>query len=269
MKKHKMLAVSVLSASLLALSACAKSTSSITVNDKSPELDQVSYSLGYLMADGNKQDIPDLNVDAFEKGFRDGYDKDEKKRALTEEQMRTVLESYQKKRQEEIVKETENKAKANKEAGDKFLAENAKKQGVQTTPSGLQYKVISEGKGAKPKVTDTVTVHYEGKLIDGTVFDSSYERGGPAEFKPDQVIKGWTEGLQLMPKGSKYEFYIPSELAYGEAGAPFIEPNSVLIFTIELLDDEQAKKANEQAKQAHEAQVAELMKHAQNQQPSQ
>lgn len=267
MKKYSVFAVSVLTASMLALAGCksdgaAKSTSTIT--DKSPELEQVGYSLGYLMGSGNKQDIPDLNLEAFEQGMRDAYSGDDKKRALTEEQMQKVLGDYQQKRQEEMVKEVEAKAKANKEAGDKFLAENAKKEGVQTTASGLQYKVITQGTGAKPKATDTVTVHYEGKLLDGKVFDSSYERGAPVQFPLNQVIKGWTEGLQLMPQGSKYELYIPSELAYGEAGNPAIEPNSVLIFTVELLTEADAKKAIEQAQAAAEAQMAELMKQAQN-----
>lgn len=267
MKKYSVFAVSVLTASMLVLAGCksdgaAKSTSTIT--DKSPELEQVGYSLGYLMGSGNKQDIPDLNLEAFEQGMRDAYSGDDKKRALTEEQMQKVLGDYQQKRQEEMVKEVEAKAKANKEAGDKFLAENAKKEGVQTTASGLQYKVITQGTGAKPKATDTVTVHYEGKLLDGKVFDSSYERGAPVQFPLNQVIKGWTEGLQLMPQGSKYELYIPSELAYGEAGNPAIEPNSVLIFTVELLTEADAKKAMEQAQAAAEAQMAELMKQAQN-----
>lgn len=267
MKKRSTLLISVLTASMLAITGCNSSASkTVTITDKSPELEQVGYSLGYLMGSGNKQDIPDLNLEAFEKGFSDGYSGDEKKRALTEEQMQKVLEAYQKKRQEEMVKEIENKAKTNKEKGEKFLAENAKKEGVQTTASGLQYKVITEGTGPKPKATDTVTVHYEGKLLDGKVFDSSYERGEPVQFPLNQVIKGWTEGVQLMPQGSKYELYIPSDLAYGEAGNPAIEPNSVLIFTVELLDEAAAKKAAADAKAKNEAQLAELQKMAQTQQ---
>ncbi|MEP7294436.1 MAG: FKBP-type peptidyl-prolyl cis-trans isomerase [Chloroflexota bacterium] len=121
--------------------------------------------------------------------------------------------------------------------GQAFLASNASADGVQTTASGLQYKVVTEGTGARPSVTDTVTVNYEGTLIDGTKFDSSYDRNQTATFRLDEVIDGWTEGLQLMTVGSTYMFYIPSELAYGEAGrAPVIPPNSVLVFKIELLD---------------------------------
>ena len=124
-----------------------------------------------------------------------------------------------------------------KEAEQAYLAENAKKEGVQTTESGLQYKVIEEGSGESPAETDQVQVNYEGKLLDGTVFDSSYERQKPATFGVNQVISGWTEGLQLMKEGAKYEFYIPADLAYGQRGSgPKIGPGETLIFTVELLD---------------------------------
>ena len=208
--------------------------STMTITNESPELEKVGYSLGYMMAEGNKGQVDDLNLDAFETGFRDGYE--EKESALTQEQMQQVLVSYQEKKQAELIKEMEAKAASNKEEGQKFLAENKTKEGVQTTDSCLQYKVVKEGTGASPKATDMVKVHYEGKLIDGTVFDSSYERGEPIEFPLNQVIPGWTEGVQLMKKGAEYELYIPSDLAYGETGTPGIEPNSVLIFKVELLD---------------------------------
>ncbi len=267
MKTVKTLLCTSLVAALLMMTGCNNTVKSVNITDKSPELEQVGYSLGYLMGSNNKNDIPDLNIEAFEKGIRDGYSGDEKKRALTQEQMEKVLMEYQKKREAEITKEVEAKAKANKEAGEKFLAENEKKEGVQKTASGLQYKVITEGTGAKPKATDTVTVHYEGKLIDGKVFDSSYERGEPVSFRLNEVIKGWTEGVQLMNTGSKYELYIPSDLAYGETGNPNIEPNSVLIFTVELLDEAAAKKAQADAKAKQEAQMAELQKLAQQTKP--
>lgn len=267
MKTVKTLLCTSLVAALLMMTGCNNTAKSVNITDKSPELEQVGYSLGYLIGSNNKNDIPDLNIEAFEKGIRDGYSGDEKKRALTQEQMEKVLMEYQKKREAEITKEVEAKAKANKEAGEKFLAENEKKEGVQKTASGLQYKVITEGTGAKPKATDTVTVHYEGKLIDGKVFDSSYERGEPVSFRLNEVIKGWTEGVQLMNTGSKYELYIPSDLAYGETGNPNIEPNSVLIFTVELLDEAAAKKAQADAKAKQEAQMAELQKLTQQTKP--
>lgn len=127
-------------------------------------------------------------------------------------------------------------SKANTEAGNKFLAENAKKEGVKTTASGLQYKVITEGTGAKPTAANEVKVHYTGTLIDGTKFDSSVDRGEPAEFPLANVIPGWTEGLQLMSVGSKYQLFIPAALAYGENSRPPIPPNSVLLFDVELLE---------------------------------
>jgi len=149
--------------------------------------------------------------------------------------MQEVLMTYQKEQEEKFVKEMEGKAEDNKTKGAAFLAENGKKPGVKTTASGLQYKILTAGTGKSPKATDVVEVNYEGKLLDGTVFDSSYERGEPIEFPLNQVIAGWTEGLQLMKEGGKYEFYIPADIAYGEAGNAGIEPNSTLIFTVELL----------------------------------
>lgn len=256
-------------ASVLALTACnsdGSASKAKAISEASTDVEKVGYSLGYLTGKSSKDEIPDLDIKAFEQGLKDGRATDEKaKPALTEEQMQKVLTDYQKKREEDMVKEIEAKAKTNKEAGEKFLAENANKEGVVKTASGLQYKVITEGSGPKPKATDVVTVHYEGKLIDGKVFDSSYERGEPVQFPLNQVIKGWTEGVQLMSPGSKYEFFIPSDLAYGEAGNPAIEPNSVLIFTVELLGEEAAKKASADAKAKTEAQLAELQKMAQQQ----
>ncbi len=136
-----------------------------------------------------------------------------------------------------IQEEENQKMSATKKEGEDFLKENAKRPEVTTTASGLQYEVVKEGTGAKPTISDMVKVHYHGTLIDGTVFDSSVKRGVPAEFGVNQVIKGWVEALQLMPVGSKYKLYIPSELAYGQQGAgAMIKPNSALIFEVELLD---------------------------------
>ncbi|MFV0391893.1 MAG: FKBP-type peptidyl-prolyl cis-trans isomerase [Paludibacteraceae bacterium] len=156
------------------------------------------------------------------------------KTQMTSEQAQAYIEQVMKARQEEKMKE---KYGANKEAGEKYLAENAKKTGIVTTASGLQYEVIKQGAGAKPTAEDKVKVHYEGKLINDSIFDSSIKRGEPTEFFVNQVIPGWTEGLQLMPVGSKYRFYIPQGLAYGaNENNPQIPPFSTLVFDVELID---------------------------------
>lgn len=240
MKKITTLTLSTLAATMLLVTGCSTNngnqetaTASVAVTEQSPANEKVGYSLGYMMAEGNKETVQDLNLDTFEKGFRDGYEGNES--ALTQEQMQEVLMTYQQEQEKKFVEDMQASAEANKTKGAEFLAANAKKEGVKETASGLQYKVIEAGTGKSPKATDVVEVNYEGKLIDGTVFDSSYERGEPIEFPLNQVIAGWTEGLQLMKEGGKYEFYIPSDLAYGEAGNQGIEPNSTLIFTVELL----------------------------------
>ncbi|WP_367105373.1 FKBP-type peptidyl-prolyl cis-trans isomerase [uncultured Psychrobacter sp.] len=241
MKKITTLTISSLAAAMLLVTGCSTNngnqetaTQSVSVTEQSPPNEKVGYSLGFMMAEGNKEAVQDLDLDTFEQGFRDGYEG--KDSALTQEQMEEVLLAYQKEQEEQFVADMQSKAEDNKATGAAFLAENANKEGVQVTDSGLQYKVLTAGTGASPKATDVVVVNYEGKLIDGTVFDSSYERGEPIEFPLNQVIAGWTEGLQLMKEGGKYEFYIPSDLAYGEAGNQGIDPNSTLIFTVELLE---------------------------------
>ncbi len=169
----------------------------------------------------------------------------DKKPLLNEEQamkvMQTFAQKMQVKQQEEAAKkqaEMEVQGKKNVEAGAKFLAENSKKTGVVTTASGLQYQVLTAGKGAKPTASDSVKVHYTGTLLDGTKFDSSIERGEPAQFVLNSVVPGWTEALQLMPVGSKYKLWIPSKLGYGEQGTPGgpIPPNSTLVFDVELIE---------------------------------
>lgn len=205
-----------------------------TVTTASNDLDKASYSLGYFMADGNKDSVDDLHLDPFFQGFRDAYLA--KTPNLDKAQMQQVLLDYQKRKEAEYAKQVEAMASQNLAKEKAFLASNGKKSGVKTTASGLQYQVIKQGTGKSPKATDKVKVHYEGKLLDDTIFDSSYKRGEPVTFPLDQVIKGWTEGLQLIKEGSKYRLYVPSSLGYGEAGNADIEPNMMLIFDVELLE---------------------------------
>ena len=192
-------------------------------------MDKISYALGLSMGFNFKTSgIDTLNTTDFVKGIEDVLKNREM--VMSNEEAKQVINDYFMELQEE-------KSKLNKKAGEEFLRINKEKAEVKTTSSGLQYEVITEGTGEKPKVTDTVTVHYEGKLIDGRVFDSSIQRGQPASFGLNQVITGWTEGLQLMTKGSKYRLFIPSDLAYGSRQAgELIEPDSTLIFDVELLD---------------------------------
>lgn len=193
------------------------------------EKEKLSYVLGAQLGEQFKRDGIEVEKEALFKGMEDSMQG--KPLQLNQQQMVEVVQSFQKKQQEAQAK----KQSANLEKGKAFLASNKDKEGVKTTDSGLQYKVNEAGSGKSPKVEDTVSVHYTGTLIDGTVFDSSVQRGQPAEFQLNRVIKGWTEGLQLMKEGGKSTFYIPSELAYGAGGSGKIGPNETLIFEVELL----------------------------------
>lgn len=195
------------------------------------EMDSVSYSLGVSIGSNLKgQGFEKLNFAAMMKAMEDVYG--DGKTTISEEQANMFIQSY-------FQKLMDKKSEAAKADGVKFLEENKKKEGIQTTASGIQYKVNTMGTGPKPLATDRVKVHYTGKLIDGTVFDSSVERGEPAVFPLNGVIPGWTEALQLMPVGSKWTIYLPSDLAYGERGAgQQIPPHSTLIFEVELISIE-------------------------------
>ncbi len=194
------------------------------------EIDTVSYYLGIAIGKQMQPSgISGVNYELFAKGFEEAITQN-KDLKLTDEQVGMYLQTYF---QDLQMKESEKNA----EEGKKYMEENKKKPGVQTTPSGLQYEVIKQGTGAKPVAESEVTVHYTGTTIDGNIFDSSIERGQPATFKLNEVIPGWTEGIQLMSVGSKFKLYIPSELAYGaNPQSPKIKPNSVLIFDVELLE---------------------------------
>lgn len=190
-------------------------------------MDKLSYALGLSMAQNFiGTGIHDLNADDFAAALKAVYNNEEK--LMSFDEAKKVVTDYFTALQEETKKN-------NAEAGKKYLEENAKAEGVKVTESGLQYLVVKEGEGIKPRAIDAVTVHYTGRLIDGTVFDSSVERGEPATFAVGQVIPGWVEGLQLMSEGAAYRFVIPSELAYGAHGTGPIQPNSVLIFDVQLI----------------------------------
>ena len=199
------------------------------------KFDRLSYALGMSM--GNNflsSGVKSLDAEAFADGVRAVYEGTKPLMSYDEakEEIRKYFTALEEKQREEAAAA----AKVNEEAGKKFLDENGKREGVLTTPSGLQYEILTEGNGPKPEANDSVTVHYTGKLIDGTVFDSSVERGEPATFGVSQVIPGWVEALQMMNEGSKWRLFIPSNLAYGPNGAGgVIGPNSTLIFDVELI----------------------------------
>jgi FKBP-type peptidyl-prolyl cis-trans isomerase FklB len=199
-------------------------------------MDKLSYALGLGIGQQLAQmgAGSDLNVEDFAQSIKDVLEGRELK--VSHREAQELVQNYFAKKEEAMNAERAEKGKAAREEGEKYLAENAKKDGVITLPSGLQYQVLKEGNGKKPSAKDSVKCHYEGFLIDGTVFDSSVQRGEPAVFGLQQVIAGWTEGLQLMQEGAKYRFFIPYRLAYGEGGAgQLIPPFAALIFDVELI----------------------------------
>ena len=213
--------------SLILFIACKTEKTNKTAN-LITELDSVSYSLGVNIGENIKTQFEDINLDNFEAGIKDVLEKDVEAK-ISDNQAQAIIQSYFSKKQQ---KQSESVI----EEGINFLRENGKREGVTTLASGLQYEVINDGTGPKPTIEDNVTTHYHGTLVDGTVFDSSVDRGEPASFPVGGVIKGWTEALQLMAVGSKWKLYVPYDLAYGERGAgPQIGPYSTLIFEVELI----------------------------------
>ena len=198
-------------------------------------MDKLSYALGLGIGQQLAQMGTDgISAEDFAAAIKDVLEGNELK--VSHREAQTIVQDYFQKQEKKIQAQRAEAGKAHREAGEKYLAENAKKDGVIALPSGLQYQVLKEGNGKKPTAKDTVMCHYEGFLIDGTVFDSSVQRGEPATFPLQQVIAGWTEGLQLMQEGAKYRFFIPYRLGYGEGGAgSSIPPFAALIFDVELI----------------------------------
>ncbi|WP_019217543.1 FKBP-type peptidyl-prolyl cis-trans isomerase N-terminal domain-containing protein [Legionella tunisiensis] len=229
--KMRLVAAAVIGMAMSTTIAAADAATTTSLNS---DMDKLSYSIGADLGKNFKKQGIDISPAAMAKGLQDGMSGGQL--LLTEQQMKDVLNKFQKdlmaKRNAEFTK----KAEENKAKGEAFMSQNKAKEGVVSLPSGLQYKVIQTGSGAKPAKDDTVTVEYTGKLIDGQVFDSTEKTGKPATFKVSQVIPGWTEALQLMPAGSTWEVYVPANLAYGprSVGGP-IGPNETLIFKIHLI----------------------------------
>ena len=209
---------------------------------------KASYALGENLGLSMKRQEVDIDPDLVALGLKDVLSG--RKPAMTDEEAKAALMQLQTKVRENMEAKIKAMGAANKQAGDAFLAANKSKEGVVTLPSGLEYKILKEGTGPKPTATDTVECNYRGTTIDGKEFDSSYKRGEPASFPVGRVIKGWTEALQLMPVGSKWQLFVPSNLAYGESGAGAdIPPNSTLIFEVELLSIKQPNGKQPDAKQ--------------------
>ena len=227
---------------LIAMVSC--NTQTVTKKELKSEVDTVSYALGLNMATQLKGNFDEMDKDLFIQGFRNGVDSTSM--LLKKEELNGILSAFfnkkkmadQAKAKEEALKKVEVEFADVKKAGEDFLAANKVKEGVKTTESGLQYVVLKEGTGEKPVATSKVKVHYHGTSIDGKVFDSSVDRGTPSEFMVNAVVKGWTEGLQLMNVGSKYKLFVPQEIAYGgfpRKNGP-IKPLEMLIFELELLE---------------------------------
>ncbi|MCG7537613.1 FKBP-type peptidyl-prolyl cis-trans isomerase [Pseudoalteromonas sp. OOF1S-7] len=242
--------LSLVAAAVLALTACnqkaEEKTAKVEEVKLETEVQQQAYGIGASVGNFLQKDMADkkelgieLDQALIMRGFKDALDGNAK---LDEAKIREVLTALDSSVREKQTAKAQADAEKNKVEGAEFLAENAKKDGVNVTESGLQYEVLSEGEGKKPVATDIVKVHYKGTLLDGSEFDSSYARNQPATFPLNQVIAGWTEGLQLMAVGSKYKFTIPSELGYGERNLGKIPANSTLVFEVELLEIQEEKE---------------------------
>jgi FKBP-type peptidyl-prolyl cis-trans isomerase FkpA len=241
MKTKTLAATAALCAAVMALSACKPiegdgNRPSAAFSDLKDEKQQVGYIIGTQMGEQLAPVKDEVDLDVLVRALRDTIDG--KPSTVDDEQAMQVMQAFGERMQARQMAQFEEQKKKNAEEGAAFLAANANKPGVQTTASGLQYEVLEAGDGPKPGATDTVRVHYQGTLLDGKTFDSSYERDEPVQFALNQVVPGWQEGLQLMPVGSKYRLWVPGALGYGEMGTPGgpIGPNATLVFEVELLE---------------------------------
>ncbi|MBI5047910.1 MAG: FKBP-type peptidyl-prolyl cis-trans isomerase [Deltaproteobacteria bacterium] len=220
-------------------------TSQVSASDSTilkSEKDKISYGIGLSIGSNFKGQSVDINPDVLLRGIKDALSGS--KPLMTEKEIQEIMAAFQKEMTAKQAERMKVLAEKNKKDGEAFLTENKKKDGVKTTSSGLQYKIIKAGNGAKPKTTDTVTVNYRGTLIDGKEFDNSYKRGEPATFPLNGIIPGWVEALQLMPVGSKWQLFLPPSLAYGERGSGReIGPNMALIFEVDLVSINSATKS--------------------------
>jgi len=229
--KTMKLVLPTLALTLVCTAPFAATTTKLTLDTESAK---VSYAMGFKTGQAMKARDVTINTADFSQGLEDGYNI--KTPAMTEQEMQTVLTAMQKKMVKKMQQKYTEVAENNLKDGEAFLAKNAKEPGVVTLPSGLQYKIITPGKGSMPTAAETVTVNYEGKLINGKIFDSSYQRHQPATFRVGQVIQGWQQALQLMQPGATWMLYIPSNLAYGKQGSMgAIGPNETLIFKVDLI----------------------------------
>lgn len=240
---------------LLLVSGAAAADQPVAKDQKAPVLkDQKAkdgYAIGYQIGEDFKRHNLALDPDMIARGVRDALTK--RKPLMSPDERRAALVDLERRIRVAQQQMLEEKAAQNLAASEKFLSENSSKEGVQTLPSGLQYRVMQEGSGPTPKPTETVTVNYRGTLIDGSEFDSSYRRGGPATLPVEGLIPGWSEALQLMKTGSKWQIFIPPQLAYGEQSpGPLIGPNSTLIFEVELISINAEKKGEEKSEQKGE-----------------
>jgi len=225
---------SLVAAILLTTSGCTPQEQIARKETLETQKDKVSYAIGMSIGRDFKTQGVDIDLATLDQGISDVLG--DKELLMTEDEVRETLMAFQEEMMKKQSEAAEKAAEKNAQEGEAFLSENGKKEGIVTLPSGLQYRIITEGTGKSPAETDSVTVHYRGTLIDGTEFDSSYKRDEPVTFPVGGVIAGWTEALQLMKEGAKWELFIPSSLAYGERGAPpVIGPNATLLFEVELI----------------------------------